>query len=214
MSIQGFPAADGSGFKMKLESRVCLEQIVGAEVANDYGKRFSSLDELACHLNASDFAFAEGPDGMLRAAFHLNTLLSKERISKKSPINKTSQLANFVRPDLKYLNYEKLIAVAMSRDGVPLATETIATGSYRSASVDVAGSFKAAIACSAAEIALAHNHPSGRLEPSAEDIEITHEFIEAGDILGIPVVDHVIIGRNRIKDGRDYFSIISLDEFS
>lgn len=56
--------------------------------------------------------------------------------------------------------------------------------------------FKRALLLNAAKIALAHNHPSGDVTPSKEDIQVTNRLVEAGDILGIPVIDHVIVGSN------------------
>lgn len=55
--------------------------------------------------------------------------------------------------------------------------------------------FRSAVALAAAHIVMAHNHPSGDSKPSADDIRATREMIEAGRILGIPLLDHVIVGR-------------------
>ena len=57
--------------------------------------------------------------------------------------------------------------------------------------------FKAALLNNAASIILAHNHPSGDPEPSREDIEVTHRLVNAGNILGINVLAHIIIGDGR-----------------
>ena len=56
--------------------------------------------------------------------------------------------------------------------------------------------FKDAIAHSAASVVLAHNHPSGDPEPSEDDLTITKRLIEAGKILGVEVIDHLIVGKN------------------
>jgi DNA repair protein RadC len=58
--------------------------------------------------------------------------------------------------------------------------------------------FKDAITHSAASVVLAHNHPSGDPEPSEDDIKITRKLVESGEILGIQVVDHIIIGKNNL----------------
>jgi len=67
--------------------------------------------------------------------------------------------------------------------------------------------FRAAIVDSAASIVLCHNHPSGDTTPSTEDIRITKQLLEAGKILGISVIDHVIIIRNRPGTLTPYLSI-------
>ncbi len=67
--------------------------------------------------------------------------------------------------------------------------------------------FRTAIKNGAAAVVLAHNHPSGEITPSAEDIQITRRLIEAGNVLEIKVVDHVIIGRSLEPGSPAYLSI-------
>ena len=66
--------------------------------------------------------------------------------------------------------------------------------------------FREAIACGSSAIVLAHNHPSGDPTPSAEDIRLTRELVAAGKVIGIPVLDHVILGRPD-SAGRGYVSL-------
>ena len=73
----------------------------------------------------------------------------------------------------------------------------ISQGSLSSSIVHPREVFKAAMVNNAASIILAHNHPSGDPEPSREDIETTHRLVNAGSILGIKVLDHIIIGDGR-----------------
>lgn len=76
--------------------------------------------------------------------------------------------------------------------------------------------FKEAIRCSSAAIVLAHNHPSGDPTPSAEDIRITRQIVEAGRIVDIPVLDHVVLGREGGSDGNSFISLreMGIVEFS
>lgn len=67
--------------------------------------------------------------------------------------------------------------------------------------------FREAIACGASAVVLAHNHPSGDPTPSAEDIRLTRELVAAGKVVGIPVLDHVILGRAETAGGRSYVSL-------
>ena len=76
----------------------------------------------------------------------------------------------------------------------------VSIGSLNAAIVHPREVFKAAILANSAAIAIGHNHPSGESTPSREDCEITKRLTEAGDILGIRVLDHVVIGQN------DYYS--------
>ena len=74
------------------------------------------------------------------------------------------------------------------------AEEVISIGILDGSLIHPREVFKAAVAGSAAGIIIAHNHPSGDPKPSAQDREVTRRLQEAGKILGIPVVDHVIVG--------------------
>lgn len=76
---------------------------------------------------------------------------------------------------------------------------TISIGSLSSSIVHPREVFKAAMLNNAASIILAHNHPSGDPEPSREDIETTRRLINAGEIMGIKVLDHVIIGERYLS---------------
>jgi DNA repair protein RadC len=66
--------------------------------------------------------------------------------------------------------------------------------------------FKEAIRSASAAMVLAHNHPSGDPNPSAEDVRITKQLVEAGRIVDIHVLDHVVLGRQSGGGGADFFS--------
>ncbi len=74
--------------------------------------------------------------------------------------------------------------------------ETVSVGSLNASIVHPREVFKPAIVHSASAIALAHNHPSGDVTPSEEDLQITRRLKEAGHLLGIDLLDHVIVGKN------------------
>jgi DNA repair protein RadC len=77
------------------------------------------------------------------------------------------------------------------------ATEFVTKGTLDASLVHPRDVFRRAIRESAAALVLAHNHPSGDPEPSAEDIALTRRLADAGELLGIPVLDHVVIGTDR-----------------
>ena len=74
---------------------------------------------------------------------------------------------------------------------------TVSIGDLSSSIVHPREVFLEAIRHSAASLIVAHNHPSGDPTPSPEDIQVTRRLVEAGDILGIDVLDHIILGDNR-----------------
>jgi DNA repair protein RadC len=81
--------------------------------------------------------------------------------------------------------------------------EIVSEGTLTTSLVHPREVFRPAIRESAAAIALAHNHPSGDPEPSADDIAVTRRLLRTGRLVGIPVLDHVVMGHNRWVSLRD-----------
>lgn len=89
---------------------------------------------------------------------------------------------------------EHFIAIHLDTKNRIICVDTISIGSLTSSLVHPREVFKSVLLSSAASIALVHNHPSGTPEPSTDDINITKKLKEAGSFMGIPFIDHVIIG--------------------
>jgi DNA repair protein RadC len=99
------------------------------------------------------------------------------------------------------LREEFLILLLNARHEV-FARETISIGSLNASIVHPREVFKPAIVASAASLILVHNHPSGDPEPSEEDLAITKRLVQAGELLGISVLDHVIVAKRGIVSFR------------
>lgn len=95
--------------------------------------------------------------------------------------------------DLRSQKKEHFVIFFLDARNQEIAREIISVGTLTMSVVHPREVFEAAIARSAGQILLAHNHPSGDPEPSAEDIRVTAQLCEAGKILGIQIVDHVIV---------------------
>lgn len=91
---------------------------------------------------------------------------------------------------------EKLILVCLDNKNQPTSINTVSVGSLNSSIVHPREVFKVAILSNSANIIVYHNHPSGDVTPSKEDINITERLKEAGKILGIELIDHIIVGSN------------------
>jgi len=89
---------------------------------------------------------------------------------------------------------ENFAIAFLNRKGKVLGVNTVSVGGLHSSIVHPREVYKPAVIIGAASIILAHNHPSGDPTPSREDIEITKHLIEAGRIMGIDILDHIIIG--------------------
>ena len=96
--------------------------------------------------------------------------------------------------DMRKLDREHFRAIYLDARNGLLGMETIAIGSLNASIVHPREVFKAAILLNAAALVLVHNHPSGATEMSEEDIAITNNLIKCGELLGIEVLDHVVIG--------------------
>jgi DNA repair protein RadC len=92
---------------------------------------------------------------------------------------------------------ELLCVMLLDRKNTVLGIERLYRGAVAETHVRVGEVFRSAILAGASAIILAHNHPSGSLEPSVDDHVITREVIAGGDLLGIEVLDHVIVGGTR-----------------
>lgn len=95
--------------------------------------------------------------------------------------------------DMRNLSKEHLRGLYLNSHSRILRDEVISIGTVNSNMIHPREVFRPAIECNAAAIILAHNHPSGEVTPSAEDVEITKQLVQAGKILGISILDHVII---------------------
>ena len=104
-------------------------------------------------------------------------------------------IAALVAPELTRLDREQFMALHLDTKHRLISREIVSVGHLSAALVHPREVFKAAILANAASIAFVHNHPSGDPEPSREDIELTRRLVRAGELLGIPVLDHVVIVR-------------------
>lgn len=96
--------------------------------------------------------------------------------------------------ELSELAYERFIALALSTKNHVIAVLPVSSGNLNSSIVHPRELFQRVILSNAASIILCHNHPSGDPTPSPEDIALTRRLIEAGLLLDLPIIDHVILG--------------------
>jgi DNA repair protein RadC len=132
---------------------------------------------------------------MLKAAFEIGKRSEFEKIEKKQILS-SKDASIVLENNLRGLNKEHFIILMLNTKNFLLGVETVSIGSLNSSIVHPRELFKSAINKSAAAIILAHNHPSGDATPSREDIEVTKRIKSGGQLLGIDVIDHIIIGDN------------------
>ncbi len=132
----------------------------------------------------------------IKAAIELGRRTALE-VKIKDFINSPDDVSRLLMEEMRYYDREHFCVLYLDRKGGLVIKEDVSVGGLSSSIVHPREVFKTAVKCSAASIILVHNHPSGDPTPSREDIEITRRLIEAGSIMGIEVLDHLIIGQNK-----------------
>lgn len=133
----------------------------------------------------------------IHAALELGRRLAKTTLQETPVIRSPQDVSRLVMEDLRYLQQEHFVCLFLNTKNHVIGKETLSVGSLNSAIVHPRELFRAAIKRSAASVLCVHNHPSGDPTPSREDIELTNRLTEAGQIIGIELLDHVIIGDSR-----------------
>ncbi len=133
----------------------------------------------------------------IKAALEIGRRLMATAPQEKPKVTSPADAANLLMSEMMFLEKEHLKLVLLdTRNGV-LGTPTIYVGSLNTSVIRIGELFRVAIKENAAAFIIAHNHPSGDPSPSPEDIRVTRQIAQAGKILDIDVLDHVIIGRQR-----------------
>ena len=150
--------------------------------------------------------------GQAKAATVLAALEIGRRIASAKPLEKIhlscpQDVADFLMPRLRYAAKEQFVVILLNNKNKVIGTEVVSEGSLSSSIVHPREVYAPAILHHAAAIMVAHNHPSGDPKPSIEDEEVTRQLLRSGKVLGIPMIDHVIIG-----DG-NYYSFLENEAF-
>jgi DNA repair protein RadC len=119
-------------------------------------------------------------------------------------INEPSDAYELVKEELVNSDREMFLSIMLTVKNVLIGVETVCIGSIVAITVTPRDVFKCAILANAVAIIVCHNHPSGELVPSINDIAITKQLVSAGELLGIKVLDHLIVSNQGYKCLRDY----------
>lgn len=131
------------------------------------------------------------------AAIELGKRINYKDALNKVKINEPTTIANLYMDEMRYLQKEHFKVLLLDTKNQIIVTEEISVGTLNASIVHPRDVFKVAIKRNANSIILIHNHPSGDPTPSNEDINITNRLIDGGNLIGIKVLDHIIIGDNR-----------------
>jgi len=181
------------------------------EVSQQLLASFGSLTALA-RASAADLQAIDsiGPvkAQMIKAAMELAQRLTRESVGEKPLITTPEQAAAVLRERARILQHEVFWALLLdTKNRLIGEPRQISEGTLNSSLVHPRELFKQAIQQSSAAIILAHNHPSGDPTPSAEDIKVTKQLIGAGEVMGIKVLDHIVLGHRRHHTDTDFLSL-------
>jgi DNA repair protein RadC len=168
--------------------------------------RFGSLPNLASAsfeelVKVNGIGPAKAAD--ILAAFELAKRLADARMEYQGVVNSPSDAAQLVLRELSMADKEHFMIIMLNTKNRVIAKKVISIGHLQASLVHPREMFKEAIRRSSAAVILVHNHPSGDLTPSRDDITTTERLREAGSLLGIDVLDHIIVGDNRYFSFRE-----------
>ncbi len=159
-------------------------------------------------LNAIE-GIGDAKTAQIKAALELGKRLSSAFPQDRPVIRSPQDVARLVMPDMSLLEQEHLRVVLLNTKNQVVGTPEVYRGNVNTAVVRASEVFRDAVRENCPAVIIVHNHPSGDPTPSPEDIAITQQLIQGGQLLNIDVLDHVVIGQQRhvsMKEQRLGFS--------
>lgn len=133
----------------------------------------------------------------IKCVAELSRRISKSKVTLDNEFISPEIIANYYMEDLRHLETERLMVAMLNTKHRFLGDFELSKGTVNSSVASPREIFIAALKAGAVYIVLIHNHPSGDPLPSREDISTTKRIKEAGNIIGISLIDHIIIGDNK-----------------
>ena len=196
---------DGAGSLSEVELLAILlstgyRETTALELASQVMVQFRSI-HLLQDATAEELSEVKGVGpakaAKVKAALELAKRLSQYSMLPRPVIKSPDDAAGLVMEEMRHFDREHFRAMLLNTRNQVIGIDRVSVGTLNSSAVHPRELFRNAIKRSAASVILVHNHPSGDPTPSREDVEITGRLIEAGKIIGIDVLDHIIIGDNR-----------------
>lgn len=170
---------------------------VSKRILNDVGNNLNELGKSSIeNLMRNYHGIGEAKAISIVAAMELGRRRKLSEIKEKSKISGSRDVYRLMHPILADLPHEEFWIVLLNRANKVISSQKISQGGVSGTVMDTKLIMKAAIDQLASSIILCHNHPSGSKQPSNQDKSITQKLKEAGKILDIPVLDHVIVTDN------------------
>jgi DNA repair protein RadC len=155
------------------------------------------LVQASAHQLTAERGLGPAKVAQLKAALELGRRLLVAAPGERPQIRSPADAANLVMSEMGLLEQEHLRVILLDTKNRVLDTPTVYVGSLNTSLIRVGELFREAIRANCASLIVAHNHPSGDPTPSPEDVAVTRQIAEAGKLLDVDVLDHLIIGHQR-----------------
>lgn len=179
----------GSGSKN--ESAVELAR----RILDSVGNNFHELSKLSLQDLMKFKGVGEAKAISIATALEIGRRRASQEVPERKEIGKSLDAYEIFRPYLSDLNTEEFWAIFLNQKNKVIQTKQLTSGGISSSIVDIRVLYKTALEVFAVGIIVAHNHPSGNLKPSQEDLKITKQISDAGNILNIKLLDHLILSQ-------------------
>ena len=166
---------------------------LAGEVISEAGG-LHGLYDVSVHELTEVNGIGEAKACMILAAVELGRRIGQVRNPGRPVVSSPADVDRLLRGRIANLDRENFVVVLLNTKNEVIETPLVSVGTLSASLVHPREVFKPAIRASAASVILAHNHPSGKVEPSREDREVTRRLGEAAEVLEIEVLDHVIVG--------------------
>lgn len=168
--------------------------------------RFEGLDGLARASFGelcAERSLGEAKAAQVQAALELGKRLLSSRPDERPVVRSPQDVAALLQADMAFLGQEHLRVVLLNTRNEVLAVPEVYKGNVNTAVVRTSEVFRDAVREGCPAVIVVHNHPSGDPTPSADDVSVTKRIVEAGALLGIEVLDHVVIARRGVASLRE-----------
>ena len=169
---------------------------LGRKILNSVANNWHNLSLLSLSDLMKFKGVGEAKAISIAAALEIGHRRAAQEVPEKIQIRESKDIYKVLQPYLSDLQTEEFWAVFLNQNNRIVGKARLSAGGINQSVVDVRILFKTALEHLSTAIAIAHNHPSGNLKPSQEDMRITKQIADAGKILNIQLLDHLIISQN------------------
>jgi DNA repair protein RadC len=141
----------------------------------------------------------------LKAAFALAARLARSEAEARA-IEGPADVARLLGGEMRVLDHESIRVICLNTKHMVLAVEEVSRGTLNETLFHPREAFRPALGRQAHAVILVHNHPSGDPRPSDADLAVTRQMKQAGEVLGVALLDHIILGAPRAEEEKSWFS--------